>query len=168
LIGEREEEHTRMNSIFFALIKQAMDLMYKVPEHFQRLKVMRIIFSDHAHRTSNIRRGLMRVGQHNYLPRHQDAYYWAGTIVHEITHEEQRLRINRALTVPYDLLEYHASLYELDFLKQVEAPDELLQGRLKHLKRSETSEAFFDEKKDFKTLINESEEYLSKTYGFRM
>lgn len=168
IIGESGVSHEKIDSLYISIITQSLNLMQTVPEHYKRLKVMRVILSDHRNPTAHISRGVMRVGAHNYMSRHLDPYYWAGTIAHEITHEEQRLGLINVMKLPYDLLEYHASLYELDILKRTGAPEGLLQRRLNHLKNFETSKTLFDEEKGFKELIEECEKYLSENFGFNM
>ncbi len=166
VIGENGVSHEKIDSLYFSIITQSLNLMQTVPEHYKRLKVMRVILSDHRNPTAHISRGVMRVGAHNYWSRHLDPYYWAGTIAHEITHEEQRLGLINVMKLPYDLLEYHASLYELDFLTRIGAPESLLQRRSHQLKNLETAKTLFDEEKSFKELIEESEQYLSDKYGY--
>ena len=167
LIGENDKEHMKYRSLFFSHITQSLSLMKKFPEHFQRLRVIRIIFSDHRGQTSNIPRGVIRIGAHNFQPRHRDAFYWAGTIAHEITHQEQHSRIVKMAEVPDDVLEYHANLYELDFLKRAAAPDDMLRSHLEYMARSKVSRLFFDDKEDIGDLIAQFENYLGRTYGFR-
>jgi hypothetical protein len=166
VIGENDVSHKKIDSLYFSIITQSLNLIQTVPEHYKRLKVMRVILSDHRNPTAHISRGVMRVGAHNYMSRHLDPYYWAGTIAHEITHEEQRLGFNNVMKLPFDLLEYHASLYELDILKRTGAPEGLLQRRSNHLKNFETSKTLFDEKKSIKELIEDCEKYLSENFGF--
>lgn len=166
LIGENGEGHEKLSPLYFSIITQSLDLMRTVPEHYKRLKVMRVILSDHRNPTAYISRGVMRVGAHNYMSHHRDPYYWAGTIAHEITHEEQRLRLSNVKKLPSDLLEYHASLYELDILTRIGAPESLLRRRLNQLKQLEPARTLFDEEKSFKELIEECEQYLSDKYGY--